>query len=65
MRESIPVPADIFDPAVKLAWEISLEGECEVEFRRDAAARPLLMMEINPEGGWDDQEHCITRRPAS
>ncbi len=47
MRESIPVPADIFDPAVRLAQAIGLEGVCEVEFRRDAAGRPLLM-EINP-----------------
>ena len=47
MRESIPIPADIYDPAVRLATAIGLEGVCEVEFRRDAADRPLLM-EINP-----------------
>ena len=47
MRESIPMPADIYDPAVKLARAIGLEGVCEVEFRRDADGCPLLM-EINP-----------------
>ena len=47
MRESIPVLPDIYQPAVRLAMAIGLEGVCEVEFRRDAADRPLLM-EINP-----------------
>ena len=47
MRESIPILHDIYDPAVRLATAIGLEGVCEVEFRRDAAGRPLLM-EINP-----------------
>jgi predicted ATP-grasp superfamily ATP-dependent carboligase len=47
MRESIPVLPDIYDPAVRLATAIGLEGACEVEFRRDKAGRPLLM-EINP-----------------
>ncbi len=47
MRESIPLPPDIYGPAVQLAQAIGLEGVCEVEFRRDAAGRPLLM-EINP-----------------
>jgi predicted ATP-grasp superfamily ATP-dependent carboligase len=46
MRESIPIPPDIFDPAVKLVTTIGLEGVCEVEFRREANGRPLLM-EIN------------------
>lgn len=47
MRESIPLPADIYGPAVKLVRAIGLEGVSEVEFRRDADGRPLLM-EINP-----------------
>ncbi|HEX2746254.1 MAG TPA: ATP-grasp domain-containing protein [Streptosporangiaceae bacterium] len=47
MRESIPMLPDIYDPAVRLAQAIGLEGVCEVEFRRDAAGRALLM-EINP-----------------
>jgi cation diffusion facilitator CzcD-associated flavoprotein CzcO/predicted ATP-grasp superfamily ATP-dependent carboligase len=46
MRESIPVPADIYEPAVSLATAIGLDGVCEVEFRRDATGRPLLM-EVN------------------
>jgi carbamoyl-phosphate synthase large subunit len=49
MRESIPVLPDLYQPAVRLAMAIGLEGVREVEFRRDAADRPLLM-EINP--GW-------------
>ena len=47
MRESIPILDDLYQPAVLLATTIGLEGVCEVEFRRDAAGRPLLM-EINP-----------------
>lgn len=47
MRESLPIPPDIYDPAVRLARAIGLEGVSEVEFRRDADGRPLLM-EINP-----------------
>jgi predicted ATP-grasp superfamily ATP-dependent carboligase len=47
MRESIPVPPDILDPAVRLSTAVGMEGVCEVEFRRDADNRPLLM-EINP-----------------
>jgi predicted ATP-grasp superfamily ATP-dependent carboligase len=46
MRESIPIPEDIYLPAVRLAAAIGLQGVCEVEFRRDADNRPLLM-EIN------------------
>ncbi len=46
LRESIQVPPDILDPAVLLAKAIGLQGVCEVEFRRDAHNRPLLM-EIN------------------
>jgi len=47
MRESIEVPAEILDAAVRLALAIGMEGPCEVEFRRDASGHPLLM-EINP-----------------
>jgi predicted ATP-grasp superfamily ATP-dependent carboligase len=46
VRESIEVPGDTLDAAVRLAKAIGLQGVCEVEFRRDAANRPLLM-EIN------------------
>jgi predicted ATP-grasp superfamily ATP-dependent carboligase len=46
MRESIPMPADIYAAAVSLVTTIGLQGVCEVEFRRDADNRPLLM-EIN------------------
>jgi predicted ATP-grasp superfamily ATP-dependent carboligase len=47
MRESIPVPGDIADASVSLAKAIGIEGPAEVEWRRDASGRPLLM-EINP-----------------
>jgi predicted ATP-grasp superfamily ATP-dependent carboligase len=47
MRESIEVPAEVLDAAARLAITIGVEGACEVEFRRDASDRPLLM-EINP-----------------
>jgi predicted ATP-grasp superfamily ATP-dependent carboligase len=46
IRESIKAPDDTLDAAVRLAREIGLQGVCEVEFRRDADNRPLLM-EIN------------------
>ena len=46
MRESIPLPRDIYTQSVSLATSIGLEGVCEVEFRRDAGNRPMLM-EIN------------------
>ena len=46
MRESIPMPQDIYSAAVCLVTAIGLQGVCEVEFRRDARGRPLLM-EIN------------------
>jgi predicted ATP-grasp superfamily ATP-dependent carboligase len=46
MRESIPVPPELLDAAVSLATAIGVEGPSEVEFRRDASGRPLLM-EIN------------------
>jgi predicted ATP-grasp superfamily ATP-dependent carboligase len=46
VRESIPVPDEILDASVRLVKSIGLEGVCEVEFRRDASDRPLLM-EVN------------------
>ena len=46
MRESIPIPREMLDASVRLIAAIGLEGPCEVEFRRDASGRPLLM-EIN------------------
>jgi predicted ATP-grasp superfamily ATP-dependent carboligase len=46
MRESIAVPDDILGASVSLAKTIGLDGPCEVEWRRDASGRPLLM-EIN------------------
>ena len=46
MRESITPPADIHTAAVRLAGAVGMEGPCEVEFRRDAQGKPLLM-EIN------------------
>ena len=47
MRESIPIPQDIYAASVRLATTIGIQGVCEVEFRRDANNRALLM-EINP-----------------
>lgn len=46
VRESIEVPDDTRHAAVLLAKAIGLQGVCEVEFRRDAENRPLLM-EVN------------------
>jgi predicted ATP-grasp superfamily ATP-dependent carboligase len=46
MRESIPVSEELLNAAVGLATTIGVEGPSEVEFRRDASGRPLLM-EIN------------------
>jgi predicted ATP-grasp superfamily ATP-dependent carboligase len=46
MRESMAVPEDLLNAAVSLATTIGVEGPSEVEFRRDASGRPLLM-EIN------------------
>jgi predicted ATP-grasp superfamily ATP-dependent carboligase len=43
VRESIRVPDDTLDAAVRLVKAIGLQGVCEVEFRRDAENRPLLM----------------------
>lgn len=47
MRESVPVDEELLSACVNLATTIGIEGACEVEFRRDASGRPLLM-EINP-----------------
>jgi predicted ATP-grasp superfamily ATP-dependent carboligase len=46
-RESIPPPEDIADAAEALALAAGLEGYAEVEFRRDASGRAVLM-EVNP-----------------
>jgi predicted ATP-grasp superfamily ATP-dependent carboligase len=46
LRESVPLQADVHSAAIRLATAMGLEGVCEVEFRRDAAGRPLLM-EVN------------------
>ena len=46
LRESIPILEDIYAASVRLATAIGIQGPCEVEFRRDAHNRPLLM-EIN------------------
>jgi carbamoyl-phosphate synthase large subunit len=46
MRVTIEPPADSYALALALIEDVGLEGVCEVEFRRDAAGRPLLM-EIN------------------
>jgi predicted ATP-grasp superfamily ATP-dependent carboligase len=46
VRESIAMPHDSYTASVRLVLAIGLEGLCEVEFRRDADNRPLLM-EIN------------------
>jgi predicted ATP-grasp superfamily ATP-dependent carboligase len=46
LRESVPMPDDIYTSSVRLVSALHLQGLCEVEFRRDAAGRPLLM-EIN------------------
>jgi predicted ATP-grasp superfamily ATP-dependent carboligase len=45
--EGVPMPADIYESSVRLVTALGLQGLCEVEFRRDAHGRPLLM-EINP-----------------
>jgi len=46
MRESLPASTELYAAAASLVKAIKLEGPCEVEFRRDAVGRPLLM-EIN------------------
>jgi len=47
LRESAPPLPDIVDAAERLVRAAGLEGYSEIEFRRDAAGRPVLM-EINP-----------------
>jgi carbamoylphosphate synthase large subunit len=47
MRRTTTPPSDTLELAERLVAEIDLEGYSEVEFRRDAQNRPLLM-EINP-----------------
>jgi predicted ATP-grasp superfamily ATP-dependent carboligase len=47
VRESISMPADLRAKAVSLLDAIGLEGYSQIEFRRDANGRPVLM-EINP-----------------
>ena len=46
VRESISMPAELESAALALVRAMDLEGCSEVEFRRDARGRPLLM-EIN------------------
>jgi biotin carboxylase len=46
MRESIEVPKDIREASIALVKGMGLEGPSEVEWRRDAAGRPMLM-EVN------------------
>ena len=46
VRESISMPAELESAALALVRAMDLEGYSEVEFRRDARGRPLLM-EIN------------------
>jgi predicted ATP-grasp superfamily ATP-dependent carboligase len=47
MRRTVSPPPDVLDHAERLVAEVGLDGYAEVEFRRDAHGRPLLM-EINP-----------------
>ena len=46
LRETVAIPADIYEKSVRLVRAIGMEGLCEVEYRRDQAGRPMLM-EIN------------------
>ena len=46
LRETVTIPADIYEQSVRLVRAIGMEGLCEVEYRRDHAGRPMLM-EIN------------------
>ena len=46
LRESIPMPEDLYKSSVRLVTEVGLEGICEVEFAADRDGHPLLM-EIN------------------
>lgn len=47
MRRTTDLPTDTLAHAERLVAEIGLDGYSEVEFRRNAAGRPLLM-EVNP-----------------
>lgn len=47
LREGIELPADATAAAEDLVTAAGLEGYAEVEFRRDAGGRPVLM-EVNP-----------------
>jgi predicted ATP-grasp superfamily ATP-dependent carboligase len=47
MRRTVSPPEDLLDNSERLVAEVGLEGYSELEFRRDANGRPLLM-EINP-----------------
>jgi biotin carboxylase len=47
MRKTVAPPDDVLRHAERLVEEIALDGYSEVEFRRDADGRPLLM-EVNP-----------------
>jgi predicted ATP-grasp superfamily ATP-dependent carboligase len=47
VRESIPLPRDLTAYAERLVGAMNFEGYAEVEFRRDASGRGVLM-EINP-----------------
>jgi carbamoylphosphate synthase large subunit len=47
MRRTASPPADVLEYAERLVAEVGLDGYSEVEFRRDAGGRALLM-EINP-----------------
>jgi predicted ATP-grasp superfamily ATP-dependent carboligase len=47
VRESIASPVDVSTAAERLIRAVDLEGYSEIEFRRDAQGRPMLM-EINP-----------------
>lgn len=59
VRESIPVPADLYRLSVDLVTAIGLDGLSEVEFRRDGSGRPYLM-EINARlaGTTEIAVHC-------
>jgi predicted ATP-grasp superfamily ATP-dependent carboligase len=46
VRESIAMPDDLRTSSIELVRTLGLEGLSEVEFRRDASGRPMLM-EIN------------------
>jgi predicted ATP-grasp superfamily ATP-dependent carboligase len=47
VRESLPLSPELVEPAHRLVRAAGLEGVSEIEFRRDAKGR-LVLMEINP-----------------